>query len=125
MRPGPFTDIIVENHALPDSNGAVPDCQIAEKYHAFSLKNRVPNPGALRHLSKQIHIPIAHGERNYTRWQYSQYFEDHTIQVIQPDIGTCGGLTEVRKICDMAHAYDITVQAHAEVHRCQQILHVI
>ena len=111
---GPFTDIIVENHALPDSNGAVQIARIAEKYHAFFFEEPcTPNPGALRHLSKQIHIPIAHGERIYTRWQYSQYFEDHTIQVIQPDIGTCGGLTEVRKICDMAHAYDITVQAHA------------
>lgn len=32
--------------------------------------------------------------------------------MIQPDICTCGGITEVKKICDMAHVYDKTVQIH-------------
>ena len=32
--------------------------------------------------------------------------------LIQPDLGTCGGITEGKKICDMAYAYDVSVQAH-------------
>ena len=32
--------------------------------------------------------------------------------MIQPDIGNCGGLTEAKKICDLAHIYDVGVQAH-------------
>ena len=32
--------------------------------------------------------------------------------MIQPDIGNCGGITEAKKICDMAHLYDVGVQAH-------------
>ena len=43
---------------------------------------------------------------------YAPYFEDQTLQMIQPDIGTCGGITELKKICDMAHTYDIGVQVH-------------
>ena len=35
-----------------------------------------------------------------------------TIQVAQPDLTSCGGITEGKKICDMAHTYDIGVQAH-------------
>ena len=46
-------------------------------------------------LSKYVHdntgLAIANGERIYTRWQYADYFKENAIQVIQPDIGTCGG----------------------------------
>ena len=34
------------------------------------------------------------------------------MQVIQPDLGNCGGITEGKKICDMAYVYDVSVQAH-------------
>jgi hypothetical protein len=37
-----------------------------------------------------IHIPIASGKRIYSRWQYAPYFENNSLQVIQPDIGNCG-----------------------------------
>ena len=59
-----------------------------------------------------ITIPVSQGERIYTRWQYKQYFQDGSIQMIQPDIGNCGGITETKKVCDMAHAYDVGVQIH-------------
>ena len=42
-------------------------------------------------------------DRIYTRWQYLEYFKLNAIQVIQPDIGTCGGISEVKKVCDMAY----------------------
>ena len=41
------------------------------------------------------------------------YFENMSIQIAQPDIGTCGGVTEAKKICDMAHVYDVAIQVHA------------
>ena len=34
------------------------------------------------------------------------------MQLIQPDLGTCGGITEGKKICDMAYSYDVSVQMH-------------
>ena len=48
----------------------------------------------------------------YTRWGYRQYFEKQTLRVIQPDLCLAGGIGEGKKICDMAHTYDITVQCH-------------
>ena len=36
-------------------------------------------------------LPISQGERLYSRWQYAPYFEDGSVQVIQPDLGNCGG----------------------------------
>ncbi|MDR1970355.1 MAG: mandelate racemase/muconate lactonizing enzyme family protein, partial [Treponema sp.] len=60
----------------------------------------------------RIGIPIAHGERVYSRWQYAPYFENSSVQVIQPDLGNTGGITEGKKIADAAYVYDVSVQAH-------------
>ena len=43
-------------------------------------------------------------------WRSS--LEDRSIHVIQPDICLCGGISEAKKICDMAYAYDCSVQIH-------------
>ncbi|MBE3607034.1 hypothetical protein CCAL13119_08840 [Campylobacter sp. RM13119] len=71
-----------------------------------------PTPDVNKFIASNINIPVAHGERIYTRWQYKAYFENHSISMIQPDIGTNGGITETKKACDMAHAYDVGVQIH-------------
>ncbi|WP_349671343.1 enolase C-terminal domain-like protein [Lacrimispora sp.] len=64
------------------------------------------------YITKNISIPIANGERIFSRWQYAPYFEKNLIQLVQPDIGNCGGITEVKKICDLAYIYDVAVQVH-------------
>ena len=63
-------------------------------------------------LPNNVAIPLAAGERIYWRWGYRPFLEDGSLSVIQPDICTCGGVSEVKKICDMAHIYDVTVQIH-------------
>ena len=55
---------------------------------------------------------MALGERLYSRWQFAPYLENGSAALIQPDVANCGGLTEAKKICDMAHVYDAGVQAH-------------
>lgn len=35
-----------------------------------------------------------------------------SLHMIQPDVGTCGGISETKKICDMAYVYDVGVQVH-------------
>lgn len=111
---GPGVDIIMENHSFTSANGAIQMAKIAEKYDVFCIEEpNTPTPQTSRFLKKNINVPLANGERIYTRWQYAPYFVDQTIQMIQPDLGNSGGFTEVRKVADMAHAYDIVVQAHA------------
>ena len=63
-------------------------------------------------VTNRVRIPMAAGERLYTRWGYRQYFEKQTLDVIQPDLCLVGGITEGKKICDYANVYDITVQVH-------------
>ena len=63
-------------------------------------------------LHDKCNVPLAAGERIFGRWGFANFFEQNSIQLIQPDICTCGGLTEAKKIADMAHVYDVKVQAH-------------
>ncbi len=110
---GPNVDIIMENHSFLDKISAVQIGRRVEKYNIFYYEEpNTPNPKTAKYISERLKMPIASGERIYTRWQYAPYFEDQSLEVIQPDIGTCGGITELKKICDMAHTYDVSVQVH-------------
>jgi L-alanine-DL-glutamate epimerase-like enolase superfamily enzyme len=110
---GPYVDIIVENHALTDAQSAIQLGNMMKKYGVFYYEEpTTPTPGLSKLVHDETGLPIASGERIYTRWQYIEYFKQNALQVIQPDLGTCGGITEVKKICDMAHVFDVGVQVH-------------
>ena len=110
---GSDVDLIMENHSNIDAQGAVQLANVVEKYNIFMLEEPcTPSPDVNKFVHDHITIPVSQGERIYTRWQYKQYFQDGSIQMIQPDIGNCGGITETKKVCDMAHAYDVGVQIH-------------
>lgn len=111
---GPDVDIIVEMHAFTDTTAAIQFGKMIEELGVYYYEEPVMplNPKQMKKVADNVRIPIAAGERIYTRWGYRPFFEDGSIDVIQPDICTCGGLTEVKKICDMAHTYDVTVQIH-------------
>ncbi len=111
---GPDVDIIIENHSNLDALSAVQVGRMAEKYNIMYFEEpNTPSVKTVKYIADNINIPIANGERIFSRWQYSPYFENMCMQIAQPDIGTCGGLTEAKKICDMAHTYDVSIQAHA------------
>ena len=111
---GPDVDILIENHGHTDTVAGIQFAKAIEPYNIFFYEelNSPLNPAMSKVAREKINIPIAAGERIYTRWGYVPFFEDHSVDVIQPDLGICGGITECKKICDMAHAYDITCQVH-------------
>jgi L-alanine-DL-glutamate epimerase-like enolase superfamily enzyme len=110
---GPNVDIIMENHSTLDANSAVQLGRVAQKYNIFYFEEpNTPTAKMAKYINSKLTMPISHGERIYSRWQYAEYFENNSVEVIQPDIGNCGGLTEAKKICDMAYTYDVSVQAH-------------
>ena len=111
---GPDVDIILEHHSLTNATSSVQIGKMAEKYDILFMEEATApvNPEVMRRIADQISIPLATGERTYTRWGYLPFLENGSLAVIQPDIGTCGGITEAKKICDMAHVYDVGVQVH-------------
>jgi len=70
------------------------------------------NIEGLEQLSRLTTIPIALGERLYTRWDFKPFLERGIVDVIQPDLSHAGGITEVRKIAAMAEAYDVGLAPH-------------
>ena len=111
---GPDVDLIIENHSFTDSQSAAQLGNLVKKYNIFYFEEpSTPTPQLSKFVHDETGLPIANGERIYTRRQYIEYFKQNAIQVIQPDVGTCGGITEIKKICDMAHVFDVGVQVHA------------
>ena len=111
---GPDLDIIVEIHSLLDANTAALLGQALEPYRIMYYEEpTMPcNPGVVKHIRERCKLPLATGERSYTRWGFRQFFEDRTLDIIQPDLCNTGGITETKKICDMAQVYDVGVQIH-------------
>lgn len=111
---GDKVDIIVELHCGTSVSSGIQLCRVAEEYGCMFVEEPVHcmNPALQRKVSRSVKVPLAAGERIYTRWGYSRYFEDQSINVIQPDLCLVGGITEGKKVCDYASVYDVTVQAH-------------
>ena len=111
---GDDIDIIMENHAMTDAATALQIAKIAEPYGImFYEEPTIPlNPAVMRTIANGTSIPLASGERTYTRWGFEPFFDNHSLAVIQPDIGNCGGITETKKVCDAARIHDISVQTH-------------
>ncbi|WP_116049277.1 galactonate dehydratase [Amycolatopsis palatopharyngis] len=57
-------------------------------------------------------IPIALGERLYSRWDFKTLLASGAVDIVQPDPSHCGGITEARKIAHMAEAYDVALALH-------------
>jgi galactonate dehydratase len=63
-------------------------------------------------LAKTTHVPIATGERDFTKWGFRQILEKGAATILQPDLCHAGGITEVRLIAGMAEAYYATIAPH-------------
>ncbi|WP_440616845.1 mandelate racemase/muconate lactonizing enzyme family protein [Cysteiniphilum sp. 6C5] len=107
-------DIIFECHSLPGLTSALQLGEIAEAFNCLYFEEPVNYLNSKLHepLKQKLNVPIAAGERLYLRHGVREYLEKQTVDVLQPDIGLCGGLTEAKKICDYADMYDVKIQAH-------------
>jgi galactonate dehydratase len=70
------------------------------------------NKEAFREIALSTDIPIATGERLFSRWDFKQLLSDGYVSIIQPDLSHAGGITEVKKIASMAEAYDVALAPH-------------
>lgn len=63
-------------------------------------------------LRSKLSIPIAGGENEHTPFGYAPVFKAGALDVAQPDVGSCGGITAIRDIAAMAHANGVAVNPH-------------
>ena len=111
---GKDLDIIIEMHSNCDTVAAVQIAEVLEPLRIFYYEEPTHslNPVNFSEIKKKTSIPLAAGERIFTRLGYRQFFEQRCLDVIQPDLCLCGGITEAKKIADMAWTYDASVQIH-------------
>ena len=67
---------------------------------------------ALKKVSEHVDIPIAVGERLYTRYGFRPVVERHAADFLMPDVATCGGILEGKKIAAMAETCNMRIQPH-------------
>jgi galactonate dehydratase len=85
-----------------------------EQFHLLFIEEPVlsEHNEALRDIAMHTTIPIATGERMYSRWDYKKILQEGYVAIIQPDLSHAGGISEGRKIAAMAEAYDVAVAPH-------------
>lgn len=113
-RVGPTVDIGVDFHGRVSTPMAKRLASALEPYEPMFIEEPVlpEHNDALPALAAHTSIPIATGERLYSRWDYKSIFETGAVGIIQPDLSHAGGITEVKKIAAMAEAYDIALAPH-------------
>lgn len=111
---GEDMDIIVELHSYTDTITAIQLGRAIEDLNIYYYEEPVHplNVDCMLEIHRNVKIPIATGERIYTRWGFRPFLEKGAVQVIQPDLCLTGGISETKKICDMANIYDAAVQLH-------------
>ena len=65
-----------------------------------------------KEIAAACNIPIATGERLYSRYDFKRLLQSGGVDIIQPDLSHAGGITEVKKIAAMAEAYDVALAPH-------------
>ena len=74
-----------------------------------------------RQLRRRLDIPLAGAEHEYTRWGFRRFVDAEALDVLQPDIYWCGGLSETLKIAAYATAHDLITIPHG--HSATATLH--
>ena len=65
-----------------------------------------------KEIADCCNIPIATGERLFTKYDFKRLFASGGVDIIQPDLSHAGGITEVKKIAAMAEAHDVALAPH-------------
>lgn len=73
------------------------------------------NPAVLQQLSAFTTVPLAMGERLYSRWDFRPFLEGGAVDIVQPDLAHAGGISECHRIAAMAETYDAAFAPHCPI----------
>ena len=111
---GPDFRICIDLHGIPTPAMAVNFCKRAEQYHPYFVEEatQIEDLDELAHLRSKTNIPLATGERLFTKYGFSQICARHLVDYIQPDVVHCGGILELKKIGAIAEAFRVQLAPH-------------
>ena len=114
---GPDVELAFDFHGKMTPALAIEICQEIKGMRPMFVEEPVPqeNVDALKLVSDHVPFPIATGERLLSRWEFREVFEKQAVAYIQPDISHAGGITELKKIANMAEVYYIHIMPHCAI----------
>jgi galactonate dehydratase len=114
---GAGIDVMVDLHGPPwmTPKDAIALGRALEPYHLLFLEDPVApeNIEGLARVADAVAIPIAAGERAATIWGWRPMIEREIVDVIQPDTGRAGGISQMKKLAGMAEAHHIMLAPHS------------
>jgi L-alanine-DL-glutamate epimerase-like enolase superfamily enzyme len=112
---GPDFVLMVDvQYAFPDADTCLATIRDWQEFDIFFLETPLPSEDleGYARLAEEQPIPIAAGEWLTTRFEFRYLMDQGKIGVAQPDIGRVGGLTEARRVCEMAKERSLIVVPH-------------
>ena len=111
---GEDIDIGIDFHGAISPQSAKLLIKALEPYQPMFIEEPVQcqNVDIMADIARGTHLPIATGERIFTKWGFREILEKGAAAVLQPDLCHAGGITEVRLIAGMAEAYYAAIAPH-------------
>ncbi len=111
---GDDVDIGIDFHGAISPQNARLLIQAYEPHQPMFIEEPVAcqNVDVLADIARATHLPIATGERIFTKWGFRKILERRAASILQPDLCHAGGITEVRLIAGMAEAYYAAIAPH-------------
>lgn len=112
---GDDMDILVDAGLVFNASTAIRTARMLESYNVFWFEEPLPPDDyeGYAKLADAVDIPIAAGEEESTRYGFADLMDRGRIDVVQPDVTRAGGISESKKIADMAHRRNLPCVPHA------------
>jgi len=111
---GDQMDLAIDLHGRYDATAGMKVAHALEDLNLMWLEEPVPpeNIQAIANITHSTRTPICAGENAYLRYGFREMIEKQAVDIIMPDISKCGGLSECRKIANLAESYYIPFAPH-------------
>ena len=111
---GSGVDIGVEFHGAIQPPTAMSLIHALEPHYPWFYEEiaQALNVDVMAEMARKTHVPIATGERIFTKWGFKEILEKRAATILQPDVCYAGGITELKIIAGMAEAYYTPLAPH-------------
>ncbi|MCH2374666.1 MAG: galactonate dehydratase [Planctomycetes bacterium] len=111
---GPEINIGIDFHGAVQPQTALLLVKAIEPFQPFFFEEVIQcqNVDMMAEIARKTHIPLATGERVFTKWGFREVLEKKAASILQPDVCYAGGITELRLIAGMAESYYVPIAPH-------------
>jgi galactonate dehydratase len=107
-------DICIDAHGQLTTTMAIDFCTRIEELRPFFVEEatQLEDLGELELLRQKTKVPLATGERSFTKYGFTEYCVRHLVNYVQPDVCHAGGILELKKIGTIAEAFRLEMAPH-------------